>query len=199
MGQRTVFYQSQTVESLKDHLTNNYIKFRPWILIENRNSIDEFDERLITQNLEDFLNNNSSLGVIENISQKIIDELTLQYLQVYCDYGEGKNKFEIVGPMMSTWRYDSFKKQVSKSNDIGLIKICSVLDNGRSLIEGNPFSVDDVINVIGFWSANDQQQLYNKLILMKEKLKDNEGFEFLISVLEETKGRNLELIIDIEK
>jgi hypothetical protein len=199
MGQRTVYYQSRTGESLRNHFQMDYLDFRQWILTENRNSILEFNERLISNRLESFLNENDSWSNSQNIPQEIIDELTTEYFSTFCDYGAGKDKFEIIGPMMGTWRYESFKKQVLKTYDSELIAICSILDNGKSLVNNNPFIPCNDDNKVGFWTTDEQRRLQKKLKEFKNHLDKTEGFEYLISVLEETEDKNQELIIDIEK
>ncbi|MBI1305390.1 MAG: hypothetical protein GC181_02115 [Bacteroidetes bacterium] len=199
MGQRTVFYQSRTGQSLSKHLLMDYSNFRQWLLSENRNSIQEFNERLISDRLERFLNENDSLRNFQIAGQEIIDELTTIFLLTFCDYGPGKDKFEIVGPMMGTLRYEEFKKQILKTNDSELKAICSTLDNGKSLMNDNPFITNHDDNIEGFWTADEQRRLEQKLKKMKSLFDKTEGVEYLISVLEETKDKNQELIIDIEK
>ena len=110
MGQRTVYYQSRTGQSLSNHLLLDYSDFRQWLLTENRNAIQEFNETLISDRLERFLIEHDSIKDFQIDRQEITDELTSEYLLTYCDYGPGKDKFEIVGPMMETWRYKQFKK-----------------------------------------------------------------------------------------
>ena len=199
MGQRTVYYQSRSGESLRKHLLKDFTYVREWLLNENSNSIQEFEERLISKTLESFLNENDNLNNFQNIRQEIIDELITEYLLTYCDYGPGKHKFEIVGPLMGTWRYEEFKKQVLKTNDSELKAICSILDNGKSLMNDNPFIPSDDDNKVGFWTIEEQRRLEKKLKESKNLIGKTEGFEYLISVLEETKDKNQELIIDIEK
>lgn len=188
MGQRTVFYQSQNVESLRNHIQMDYTDFRQWILTENRNSIQEFNERLISDRLEGFLNEKNSIIDFRNYRQEVIDELTFEYFLTFCDYGPGKDKFEIVGPMMGTWRYKEFKKQVSKTDDSELKAICSILDNGKSIMNDKPFIPSQENNKVGFWTMDEQRKLENKLKESKNLFENTEGFKYLISVLEETKN-----------
>ncbi|MEY3422466.1 MAG: hypothetical protein RIR48_2783, partial [Bacteroidota bacterium] len=68
-----------------------------------------------------------------------------------------------------------------------------------SLINDNPFISSDDNNKVGFWTIDEQRNLENKLKESKSLFDKTEGFEYLISVLEETKEKNQELIIDIEK
>ena len=199
MGQRTVYYQSRTGQNLSNHLLMDYSEFRQWLLTENRNTIQEFNERLISNRLEHFLNENDSLKDFQITEQEIIDELASAFLLTFCDYGPGKDKFEIVGPMMGTCRYEEFKKQVTKTDDSELKAICSILDNGKSLMNANPFISSDDNNKVGFWTTDEQRKLEKKLKESKSHFDKTEGFEYLISVLEETKDKNQELIIDIEK
>src|SRR5688500_2419138 len=107
MGKRTVYYQSKISKGLKEHLIDDFKLFRNWILTEHFKSIKEYGERLISQRLEEFLKENQSIEELNYFHQEIIDELTLEYFHTFCDYGEGKGRFEIVGPMMGTWRYNS--------------------------------------------------------------------------------------------
>lgn len=199
MGQRTVYYQSRTGQSLRNHLLMDFSDFRMWLLTENRNSIQEFNERLISVRLERFLNENDSLKDFQNTRQEIIDELTTEYLLTFCDYGPGKDKFDIVGPIIGTWRYEEFKKQVLKTDDSELKYICSILDNGKSLMNDNPFIPSEDNIKVGFWTIDEQRILEKKLKESKNHFERTEGFEYLISVLEKTRDKNQELIIDIEK
>ena len=199
MGQRTVYYQSRTGQSLSNHLLLDYSDFRQWLLTENRNAIQEFNETLISDRLERFLIEHDSIKDFQIDRQEITDELTSEYLLTYCDYGPGKDKFEIVGPMMETWRYKQFKKQVLKTDDSELKDICSILDKGKSLMNDNPFISSDDENKVGFWTIKEQRRLKKKLNDSINLFDKTEGFDYLISVLEEIKDKNQELIIDIEK
>ena len=145
------------------------------------------------------MNENDTLSDFQNIGQEIIDELTTEYLLTYCDFGTGKDKFEIVGPTVGTWRYEEFKKQVFKTNDSELKAICSILDNGKSIINDNPFIPSDDDSIVGVFTIEEQRRLEKKLKESINLFDKTEGFEYLISVLEETKNKNQELIILIEK
>ena len=199
MGKRTVFYQSLTGKSFKKHLQKDYADYRQWILTENKKSIQEFEEKLISHKIETFLRKNNTLNDFQNIGQEIIDELTIEYFLTYCDYGPGKDNFKIVGPMMGTWRYEKFKKQILKTDNSKLKTLCAILDNGKSLLNDKAFIPDTDNNKLGFWTISEQQELENILLEYKDAFDKTEGFKYLISLFEETKAKKQEIIIIIEK
>lgn len=199
MGERIVYYQSKTGENLSKHLQKDYPEFRQWILAEDRSSTQEYGERLLSDKLERYLIENDSLKNFENTQQEIIDELTAEYFLVFCDFGPGKDKFEIVGPMMSTRRYETFKSQVLKTEDTELKSICSILDNGRSLIQGQSFIPNNDNYKIVFWTVYERLKLERRLKESKKLFGHTEGFEYIISALEEIKYKDQELVISIEE
>ncbi|MFK7756894.1 MAG: hypothetical protein AB8B53_08200 [Flavobacteriales bacterium] len=135
----------------------------------------------------------------KNLKQEILDELTFEYLLTYCGYEEGEDTFEIVGPMMNTKRYDSSSEYVASSSDFELKSIWSAFVDGRSTKNGKGFISPEVNHKIGFWSPQDQAVLLQKFTELRKTNLKIEGFEYVVSVLEEVKGRNLEIIIDSEK
>ena len=78
MGQRISFYQATNGSGLEENIINHYSGFRTWILDEHNNSLNEFDERLISNSLESFLHENVNISgdLLQTIHQKLIDELT---------------------------------------------------------------------------------------------------------------------------
>jgi hypothetical protein len=109
MGQRTVYYKSINGKTLRENLKSDYTQFRDWALTSNNQSLTEYNERLINIDLETLLKDNAT-DKLEEWSQESIDNLVFEYFLTYCDYGPGQEKFEIVGPMMSTWRYEKSHK-----------------------------------------------------------------------------------------
>ena len=115
MGQRTVYYISNSYKSFEEQFLDDFSSFRKWILDKHAESILEFQERLISPAIEKCLKNeNFDLSLVE---KEVYDELTFEYLLTYCDLGEGKDKIELVGPMMSSWRYNESHKYIESVND----------------------------------------------------------------------------------
>ena len=178
MGQRTTYYQSTDGRSLKELLLEEYKVFRIWILTKQEESVREFKEPLISDHIEHFLDRNQSLRDPELVPQRILDALVFEYLCSYCDYGEGRNRFDIVGPMMSTWRYKQLTMKIATIGDGELQRLWNVLVKGRSIFNGRPFlSMDDEGEVIGFWTKDEQKLLRSKLIQLYPNVGKETGKE----------------------
>jgi hypothetical protein len=199
MGQRTVYYKSINGKTLRENLKSDYAQFRDWALTSNSQSLTEDDERLINVDLETLLKDNAT-DKLKEWSQESIDNLVFEYLLTYCDYGPGQEKFKIVGPMMSTWRYEKSDKLINSSSDKDLITIWNYLTKGRSIKNNCPFiSPDNDGQVIGFWDWSERDFLSQRLIKFDKVERDNEGIEYVLSVIDELKNDKSDLIINVEK
>jgi hypothetical protein len=200
MAERTVYYIPTDGKSLIENLKTDYGRFRDWVLTSNDQSLTEYNERLIKPELEILLKENLT-DKFEEWSQENVDNLVFEYLLTYDDCIEpGQRKFKIVGPMMSTWRYEKSNKLISDSSDNDLKKIWNYLTMGRSIKNNKPFippSKDG--QVIGFWDRNDRDFISKRLVKFNKAHKDNEGIEYVLSVIDDVKNDKSDLMIIVEK
>ena len=199
MGQRTVYYKPTNGRTLRENLKRDYKQFRDWVLKSNDQSLTEDNERLINADLEMLLNENPT-DKFEEWSQESLDNLVFEYLLTYCDYGPGQEEFKIVGPMMSTWRYEKSSKLINGTSDKDLMTIWNYLIKGRSIKNNSSFiSSHNDGQVIGFWDWSERDFLSQRLVKFDKGLKDNEGIEYVLSVIDELKNDKSDLIINVEK
>jgi hypothetical protein len=159
----------------------------------------QYNERLINIDLETLLKDNAT-DRLEEWNQESIDNLVFEYFLTYCDYGPVQEKFEIVGPMMSTWRYEKSHKLINSSSDKELMIIWNYLIKGRSIKNSNPFiSPDNDGPVIGFWDWSERDLLKQRLLKFYKGRNDHEGIEYVLTVIDELKNDKSELIINVEK
>ena len=199
MGKRTIFYQSSKDESFKNQLTDDYSNLRRWLLKTNEASVRDYNEQTTSTALEGFLIENESLLRLHEIDQVIVDELAILYLLDYCDYGNpGYEKFEIVGPMVATKKYNKLKDALIKSKDADLNRLGGYLKFGRSIKADEPFTsqIDDL--KMAFWSFDERGVLHEKLSQSGSKIKSTEGYELLMSLFEEVASNSKEILVCIE-
>lgn len=198
MGQRTVYYKPTNGKTLRENFETDYGQFRDWIISTNDQSITEDNERLVSSEFEILLKVNANEKVQE-WNQPTVDLMIFEYFLTYCDIGPGQGRFQIVGPMMYTKRYEKTNKFIDKIADKRLSTIWSYLTNGRSIKNNNPFISSDNENVIGFWDYGDRDFLYHRLAKLEKGQKNNEGIEYVLSVIDEMIKDNSDLIINVEK
>ncbi|MGC3944407.1 MAG: hypothetical protein QM762_07805 [Chryseolinea sp.] len=198
MGQRTVFYLPANGQSLRDNLQTDYQDFREWILANNDASLKEFNERLISYELELFLREHETEN-LQEWNQRIIDEMVHEYFLTYCDVGPGDEKFTIVGPMMYTRHYDSSTQLITKSGDEDLIMIWNYLIQGRSIKNSNAFITPDADQVIGFWNYKERDFLNQRLLQFDKSMKGYEGIGYVLDVINEIGADKSDLILNVEK
>lgn len=199
MGRRTVYYRPTNGETLRENLKTDYGQYRDWILTSTDQSLREYNERLINADLEKLLKEYPT-DKLEDWSQEHIDNLVFEYLLTYCDYGPGQEKFKIVGPMVYTRGYEKSHKLINESSDKDLMTIWNYLIKGRSIKNNNPFiSPDNDGQVIGFWDWSERDFLSQRLLKFDKGRKDNEGIEYVLSVVDEIKKDKSDLIINVEK
>ena len=194
MGRRISFYEMKNGLSLKETFIQNYFDFKKWILNHNKDSIEKYNEQIITDNVERFLESNNELD-IQKLEQKLLDELLAEFLFVYCDYGKGSGLNKLIGPCISTYNYENSFKLIARQKDKVLTDIWSILKIGRSLKNDNHFTVIDV-GVIGFWNKSEMNYLKNELNRIKDK--DDIGIKCINQVLTEIGENKNELIIVAE-
>lgn len=195
MGQRTVFYKSAFGHSLKTSILHDYINCRAWLLSTAREGLLEE----VSDEFLDFIKGNEVLPKLELMEQKVLDELTYEYLLSYCDYGEGQGSFDSVGPMMSTYRYNEASTYILKSTNEELKSLWSVLPYGRSLDGNRKFLLPNDNRKIGFWTNQEQKVLLSHLKVLSKYRPGLEGVELILSLLKEIADDKIEIIIDIEE
>lgn len=111
----------------------------------------------------------------------------------YCDYGKGKINVNLVGPLISRYKYNNSFSIIENTKDQKLIKFWNYLKVGRSLKEDKGFTEMES-SVIGFWNKTE-------IDYVKEKLKDlnqnDIGIACISNVLDEIEEKS-ELIFDLE-
>lgn len=181
--------------------------------------MEHYEGRIISEQLEFFLLNHSNLGDLNDYTQGIVDELSFEFLFSYCDYGKGKDKFEIIEPLLYTKNYLPGFEWIKKTDDVELKKLWNYLEKGRSIQNDQPFiPIDDNFEVLGFWNKDEVQILKKRLEPLIEKARKSEwlipkmlkrmvgfsetdralGFELVLLVLNELEENKTEIIFDIE-
>lgn len=194
MGRRIAFYEMNNGRSLKETFVQNYYAFKEWTLLQNKDSIEKYNEQIISNEIELFLESNSELD-LQNPEQKLLDELLTEFLLVYCDYGKGSGLVKLIGPLISTHKYEKSFKIIARQKNKTLFDIWNILKVGRSLINDNNFTVIDG-DVIGFWTKNELNYLKSELNRMENK--NDIGIECINQVLSEIGENKSELIIVTE-
>lgn len=198
MGQRTVYFKPTNGETLRKNFETDYTQFRDWIISTNDQYLTEFNERLVGVELEQLLRENIK-DRVEEWSQHTVDLMIFEYFLTYCDIGPGQGKFQIVGPMMYTKRYEKTNRLIDKTADMDLTAIWSYLLHGRSIKNNSPFISPDNVNLIGFWDCSNRDFLNHRLAKFNKGQRDNEGIEYVLSVIEEMNNDKSDLILNVEK
>ena len=199
MGKRIAYFKPTNGKTLKESVASDYTQFRDWALARNKQTLIAYNERFISVDFELVLQENR-VCKIEEWNQQSVDNLVLEYLLTYCDYGPGQGKFELVGPTMYTHRYGKSDKLINDSSDKELIKLWNYLTKGRSIKNNDPFiSPGNEGYVIGFWDSGERGFLSQRLSKLNKARKNNQGIEYVLSVIEELKNDHLDLILDVEK
>ncbi|WP_108869310.1 hypothetical protein [Aquimarina aquimarini] len=162
MGIRIQFFKSKLDKELKDLIFENYSDFAKWYVDRNNASIEEFDETYGTKQLIDFFTQNKKISKDLNLlPQKIIDEMTVEYV---VEYPASQSILELFGPSMKKWRYNKSTQLVLETKDHEFIKLWRYLINGRSLKNSEEFDSYTDEYKIGFLSFKEHSTL-KKLIL----------------------------------
>ena len=193
MGVRIAFYETTDGKNLLNNFERTFPDFKKWILSENKKSIDEFNERLISVNIETQLTQNGDSLNIKTTSQNLVDELIYEYLLTYCDYGLGKLNVELIGPLISRYKYNNSFSIIKNTKDEKLIKLWNYLKVGRSLKEDKAFTEMES-DLIGFWNRTEMDYIKEKI---KGLNQDDTGIECISNVLDEMEGKS-ELIFNLE-
>lgn len=163
MGARIVFFTVNNKKSLLGNFMNDYQDFREWTLNDWKNSeIKDQGELTLGQEIKveaiDYLKNNSEIN--SETSTEIIDELLAVYFGAYCDYGNGKELYELTGPMMNKWKYEKSTKLVNKNCDEQTIKLWNRLNFGCSSNSKRNSSQSlskDII--VGWWNVEEMRKI----------------------------------------
>lgn len=194
MGKRIAFYEIKDGQSLKETFVENYSNFKEWTLYQNKDSIEKYDEQIISNEIENFLESNNELD-IQKPEQKLLDELLIEFLLVYCDYGKGSELVKLMGPLISTYKYEKSFKIIAEQKNKALSDIWSILKVGRSLRDDNEFTVIDG-DLIGFWNKSELNYLRSELNEIENK--NDIGIECINQVLTEIGENKSDLIIVTE-
>ncbi|TBM98489.1 hypothetical protein EYD45_16455 [Hyunsoonleella flava] len=194
MGKRIAFYEMKNGQSLRETFVENYSDFKKWTLCQNKDSIEKYNEQIISNDVENFLESNSELD-LQKPEQKLLDELLTEFLLVFCDYGKGSGLVKLIGPLIGTHNYKNSFKIIAKQKNKALADIWNILKVGRSLRNGNQFTVIDG-DIIGFWDRNELNYLRNELNGIENK--NDIGIDCINQVLTEIGENKNELIIVTE-
>ena len=113
MGIRIAFYETTDGKSLCENFTRTFSEFKHWLLVENKESIDEFNERIISEEIESYLKHNGEVIELEKVPKRILDVLIYQYLLAFCDHGIGKININLIGPLIKRHRYNNSFRIIS--------------------------------------------------------------------------------------
>ncbi len=195
MGRRIAFYEIKNEQSLKETFVENYFDFKQWTLCQNKNSIKEYNEQIISNEIENFLKSNDVID-IEKTKQDLLDELLVEFLLTYCEHGNGSSLIKLIGPLISTYRYETSFKIIARQKNKTLFDIWKILKVGRSLKNDNDFTIIDG-DVIGFWNKKEQDYIRDEL--NKIEYKNDIGIKCIKQVLAEIGKNKKDLIILVEK
>jgi hypothetical protein len=163
MGARIVFFTTNNKKSLWKNFVDDYQDFREWTLNDWKNSeMKDQGELTLGQEIKveaiDYLKNNPKIDL--KTSTKILDELLTVYFGSYCDYGDGKELYELTGPMMSKWKYEKSTKLVNKKCDEQTIELWNRLNLGCSsnpkLHSSQSLSKD---LIVGWWNVDEMKKM----------------------------------------
>lgn len=220
MGRRVGFYINPDRKSLQAMVSDNYSDFRVNALESNSKSIEYYNGRTISLDLEKFLTENPKLKTLQNHPQSIIDELINEFLFVYCDR-KSDDLLELIGPLLYTSNYIPSFQFLEKIKDNQLKRIWTFLEKGRS-VQNDCFFIppetEDSLILIGYWKKEEVEYLKKVLREIIERIKKEEesqffakikkklgfthvsasyGFELALQALNSLKS-NQEIIFDIE-
>lgn len=193
MGVRIAFYETTDGKSLLENFNRTFSEFKDWILEENKKPINDYKERIISKEIQSFLEQSGDNINVKNTSQELLDELTNEYLLTFCDYGKGKLNIKLIGPLISRHKYDTSFNIIKETNDKKLIEFWNFLKVGRSLKDDKEFTKMES-DLIGFWKKNEMDYIRQKI---KSIDVDDIGIECISDVLAEIDEKT-ELIFNIE-
>lgn len=193
MGVRIAFYETTDGKSLLKNFNRTFLDFREWLLLENKKSINEFNERIFSINIESLLVRNRDEITIKSIPQNLLDELITEYFTTYCDYGKGQVDMKLIDPLLSRHHYNNSFDIIEKTKDEKLIKFWNYLKVGRSFKDDKPFTEMES-DLIGFWNITEMDYIKTKIKSINQY---DVGIECISDVLAEIEGKS-ELIFLLE-
>ncbi|MEM6842128.1 MAG: hypothetical protein AAF944_11015 [Bacteroidota bacterium] len=155
MGRRISYSIPKYSSSLSELVDNDFADFRKWFLKTNRESIEEYNESIGSAHFINTLEKTESFNQLWEGGQQKVDELVLEFLGTYCDWGEGRKLIRPIGPDFSTWRYSASDKLIQKHMDEDSRRLWGYLFTGRSLIDDNKFIPDEDRFRIGYWKPQE--------------------------------------------
>ena len=167
MGARIVFFTASNQKSLRENFLKDFSKFRDWTISDWTNSESKDSGELslgqrISARALHYLERN--LIIESNIDHTIFDELMAVYFCSYCDHGEGKELYELRGPMMHKWRYDKSTKLVNHRCDRSGIQLWNRLNSGcraNPKMKGSQSLSEDLI--LGWWTVEEMKRMKESL------------------------------------
>jgi hypothetical protein len=194
MGTRIAFFETTNGKSLKENFVENYPDFKTWTLQYHKNSLEVYNEPLISDTVEQFLKTHDTLRV-ETLEQPLLDTLLLEFFVTYCDHGNGQKLVALFGPLVGVHNYRNSFKIIPQQNDKTLTKIWNVLKDGRSLYNNNSYTVN-CNTIIGFWTKDEME--YLKDFFKKTPKIYDIGIECIEEVLAQIGKGKEELVMTIE-
>ncbi|MEL6811556.1 MAG: hypothetical protein AAFP76_09500 [Bacteroidota bacterium] len=167
MGARIVFFTASNQKSLQENFLKDFSKFRDWTLSNWSNSESkDIGELSMGQRINEralkYLERNQFIA--PNIDHEIFDELVAVYFCSYCDHGEGKELYELRGPMMNKWRYDKSTELVNHRCDSPSVQLWNRLNFGCST---NPkMKVSQSLSkdlILGWWTVEEMKKMKENL------------------------------------
>jgi hypothetical protein len=96
-GKKIGYYLTKNGRSLKENFLADYSLFRLWLLTRQKESRERGEWLIVNDKVESYLLEKEIID-IETSGQATVDHLNSAYFEHFCDYGEGQDKFELVGP-----------------------------------------------------------------------------------------------------
>jgi len=194
MGNWTNFYKvNPPFSNLKDLIIEKFDDFKNLCILNK----DDYNKKIL-KNINDFKID------FDKLDQKIIDEITSDFIGLYYDFS--KNHLESFGPSIYNQCYNNSTKLVIDTCDDEFINLWKVIIIGRSIKNNQPFKNFTNEYKIGFLTNIECNVLRNKLKIHFERIYDlrtkNEeaytGIESLMRALDEVKNYKNEIVIAID-
>jgi len=165
MGQRISYYKNNFQKTLKEILFENFPAFREWYLNFEKSSLEEFNEPFGNEMLIDYFKLNPDFKTdFPKLDKKIIDELTSEFIGVYCDFTDRGGKIlQFFGPTFNKWRYDQSTEMIEQSGDALFIRLWNFIIKGRSLTDNDVFESFTNDRKVGFLTFDEHRVLKDKI------------------------------------
>ncbi len=213
MGRRIVYYIPNNNQTLKVNLKKNFRDFKKWLTNKHKSDMRNWDESEISQISFDQIQKVSNFEEFIQLPKQNLDELVCNFVLDYCDLSNNGEKFyEIVYPMVNSWKYNGSTQLINRNENIEVRKLWNYLDKGRSFQNDEPFTpIITSEEKIGFWSVQEQLILKRELDIVYNKLNKDKtlrflgnidllyGIECVLQIIEAVKEFNVEIVINKEE